>query len=377
MAYARDLYKTKMCSLYMQRGYCPRQSCSFAHGESELRKVPGRFDNGGDLRNAVDHRHSPSYWRRSPGRDERGRDWHENGSPHHDRGHTQSKSPAKRRRSVSCSPQKSPEYKKRDTKKHPDTTEPHLSDVSGPIDGAEDVAVDEANGKAGSQSISTSSQEALEEQLQEVSSFNKTLLAQKVKLEHSLEKKVLETTELSDKIVMLETKLDSIKDTCKGLASRTKKFVKVYKGFFRAQEELKRSQAKLMRLVDDISEDNGPMLDTDVEYLDINTTSYEDPLCEIPTNNQANHRPTAAGSHLQRQENDTETGNRLSSSIEEPLLTESKQHKPTAAQQERRRALVQKALKQGSLSLKTGDGRDGIATDHKMSSVVSLNGELK
>jgi len=83
------------------------------------------------------------------------------------------------------------------------------------------------------------------------------------------------------------------------------------------------------------------------------------------------------GSHLQRQENDAETGNRLSSSIEEPLLTESKQHKPTAAQQERRRALVQKALKQGSLSLKTGDGRDGIATDHKMSSVVSLNGELK
>jgi hypothetical protein len=56
-----------------------------------------------------------------------------------------------------------------------------------------------------------------------------------------------------------------------------------------------RSQAKLMKLVDDISGDNGPMLDTDVEYLDINTTSYEDPLCETPTNNQANHRPTAAG----------------------------------------------------------------------------------
>jgi hypothetical protein len=41
MPYAQDLYKTKMCSLYMQRGYCPRQSCSFAHGESELRKLPG------------------------------------------------------------------------------------------------------------------------------------------------------------------------------------------------------------------------------------------------------------------------------------------------------------------------------------------------
>ncbi len=79
---------------------------------------------------------------------------------------------------------------------------------------------------------------------------------------------------------------------------------------------------------------------------------------------------------MQRQENGADTGNRLSSSIEEPLLTDSNQHKPTAAQQERRRALVQKAFKQGSLSLKTGDGRDGTATDHKMSSVVSLNGEL-
>lgn len=51
----------------------------------------------------------------------------------------------------------------------------------------------------------------------------------------------------------------------------------------------------MMKLVDDISGDNGPMLDTDVEYLDNNTTSYEDPLGETPTNNQANHRPTAAG----------------------------------------------------------------------------------
>lgn len=38
-------------------------------------------------------------------------------------------------------------------------------------------------------------------------------------MQHSLEKKVLETTELSEKIVLLETKLDSIKDTCKGYAS--------------------------------------------------------------------------------------------------------------------------------------------------------------
>ena len=33
-------YKTKLCSLW-QRGGCPRDPCSFAHGRSELRRFPG------------------------------------------------------------------------------------------------------------------------------------------------------------------------------------------------------------------------------------------------------------------------------------------------------------------------------------------------
>jgi hypothetical protein len=53
-------------------------------------------------------------------------------------------------------------------------------------------------------------------QLQEVFSHNKTLLTQKVTLEHSLEGKVLETTELSNKIALLETQLASTHDVCKG-----------------------------------------------------------------------------------------------------------------------------------------------------------------
>jgi hypothetical protein len=56
------------------------------------------------------------------------------------------------------------QWTRKDSKKHPDSTEPHLSDVSGPIDGAEDVA-DKDNDKDRSRSISTSSQDTVEEQV--------------------------------------------------------------------------------------------------------------------------------------------------------------------------------------------------------------------
>lgn len=39
----RKLFKTKLCILY-QRGHCSRPSCSFAHGESELRHVFGSYN---------------------------------------------------------------------------------------------------------------------------------------------------------------------------------------------------------------------------------------------------------------------------------------------------------------------------------------------
>jgi hypothetical protein len=59
-----------------------------------------------------------------------------------------------------------------------------------------------------------------------------------------------------------------------------------------------RSQAKLMKLVDDTSGDNGPKLDMDVDYVENHTANNEHPIHEVATNNQINHRLTTEGVYL-------------------------------------------------------------------------------
>ncbi|XP_060209568.1 zinc finger CCCH domain-containing protein 13 isoform X2 [Lycium barbarum] len=61
----RKVYKTKLCVLY-QRGRCNRQTCSFAHGNTELRRFSDstaagerRDFRGRDLREKLDRRRSP------------------------------------------------------------------------------------------------------------------------------------------------------------------------------------------------------------------------------------------------------------------------------------------------------------------------------
>jgi hypothetical protein len=92
----------------------------------------------------------------------------------------------------------------------------------------------------------------LQEQLAEVQGENRSLVDQKNKLELILESKLHETTELSDKVTILDEKVAGVQEDCKGLASKTRKLVKVFKGFIRAQDDLKKAQAKLIKLVDDV-----------------------------------------------------------------------------------------------------------------------------
>ncbi|PIN18329.1 hypothetical protein CDL12_08989 [Handroanthus impetiginosus] len=64
----KKLYKTKLCMLY-QRGRCSRQFCNFAHGSAELRRsFDGRqeYREGRDLRERLDRMRSPLH--KSPGR---------------------------------------------------------------------------------------------------------------------------------------------------------------------------------------------------------------------------------------------------------------------------------------------------------------------
>ncbi|KAL0909548.1 hypothetical protein M5K25_020426 [Dendrobium thyrsiflorum] len=224
----RKMYKTKLCLLY-QRGRCPRQNCSFAHGEVELRRFGGSFNGrrdyrSGDLRDKLERRQSPTR-RYSPGRDGRGyHTFRSHKTVSHDRGSSLSRSPIRR-------------SERRPKKKRSLDGESDISESHKLSDGVEDTRKEN--------NISSFDEKVIYEEkvwimLREAKSDIEKLEDHKSHLEIFLEKKFEEAQKLSSKIEDLEMQLNREQEDCKRINSRMDKFFKAYGRYIKAQEELKR-----------------------------------------------------------------------------------------------------------------------------------------
>ncbi|KAI4341034.1 hypothetical protein MLD38_025808 [Melastoma candidum] len=246
----KKLFKTKLCILY-QRGHCNRQSCSFAHGESELRRVFGSYDGrrdhrGGDLRDRLPRRYSPR--RYSPGRDARGR--------HLIRGYSPS-------RSI----EESPDRKRRRRQQ--------LDGQSNNISGDVGISEEPSDHVDGGKPVSESGH-ALLEQIRGLRADVELLETRRSELEIYLEGQVREADSLTSKIHELEDQLYLEKKECRRVNSKIKKFVRAHSRHSELQEELKRSQRQLAILGEQLGQE--VMGAGTNEDLSINILSDEEPL---------------------------------------------------------------------------------------------------
>ncbi|KAF8085997.1 hypothetical protein N665_0639s0010 [Sinapis alba] len=152
----------------------------------------------------------------------------------------------------------------------------------------------------------------LEEQLKDVELDVKMLTDDKLRLEAAVERKARETDNLTSRIQELRTQLDREKEECKRITSSTKKFVKEYNRFLRAQDDVKRSEARLQKL--------GTQLST---YLLGNEGIDRETDIDIVSDEEKNGRNLRTASDLQNELQNTSSVSRKRHYVEQYATKES------------------------------------------------------
>jgi len=193
----------------------------------------GRRDyRGGDFRERFDRRRSP-HRRHSPDRDSRGhRPLHEQRPTSQERESSYSRSPSRK--------------SDRRHEKNPDDGETNSS---------RSLSVSDKNDDRKKETLSVDDKEDQEIQLKQIRQDMELLREDKSNLEIILDEKNAEVRKISSRVNDLDLQIRKEKEECHRMTSKIKKFIKAHARFLKAQEELKRSQARFERLGDLLASD--------------------------------------------------------------------------------------------------------------------------